>query len=425
MENSRPIQYTVEDIRRYRKGLMSREEMHAFEKASMEDPFLADALEGYMEADMDLADRHLTELSKRVSAAGEADRKGVVVSMPKRSFGIWRVAAMIIVIAGAGLLTYRLFEKSPDQPGNQTAQHNEIKPANTNQSAIRPGTGDTTTQGTMAAGSPFKEGNKSGKTETEQPVARNGKADEVKEVSEQPAQVATLKQNRRTQEETRAVAMAEERQTEKAAAPVSNAKDRDDRSGYANLNSNQFRGQVLTPTNQPLPNANIRIDNSKQAVLTNQEGYFSMNARDTVLIATVTSKGFIDTRVQLRPNTDNTINIGNIVLQPDPSFEQVAVTGLGVSKKKQVADTLSTKPEGGWESFQQYVASQLNIEVDTTGSDQRVTRELVLEFFVNADGTPENFKIINSSNAQLSEQVIAAVRQGPRWTTRMKKTRIL
>lgn len=40
-------EFTAQDIERYYSGQMSSIEMHQLEKAAMEDPFLADALEGY------------------------------------------------------------------------------------------------------------------------------------------------------------------------------------------------------------------------------------------------------------------------------------------------------------------------------------------------------------------------------------------
>jgi hypothetical protein len=39
--------YGVEEIRRYAEGKMSPEEMHAIEKAALDDPFLADAIDGF------------------------------------------------------------------------------------------------------------------------------------------------------------------------------------------------------------------------------------------------------------------------------------------------------------------------------------------------------------------------------------------
>ena len=42
--------YTADDFARYHAGTMPAGEMHALEKAALEDPFLADALEGYIHA---------------------------------------------------------------------------------------------------------------------------------------------------------------------------------------------------------------------------------------------------------------------------------------------------------------------------------------------------------------------------------------
>jgi hypothetical protein len=41
------IIYTAEDILEYLSGKLSPSEMHAMEKAALDDPFLAEAMEGY------------------------------------------------------------------------------------------------------------------------------------------------------------------------------------------------------------------------------------------------------------------------------------------------------------------------------------------------------------------------------------------
>ena len=46
-EENNHILFTAEDIRKYHEGKLSPAQMHAMERASLEDPFLADALEGY------------------------------------------------------------------------------------------------------------------------------------------------------------------------------------------------------------------------------------------------------------------------------------------------------------------------------------------------------------------------------------------
>ena len=47
MTSSKNNGFTAGDIERYHSGKMSPQERHALEKAALDDPFLADALEGY------------------------------------------------------------------------------------------------------------------------------------------------------------------------------------------------------------------------------------------------------------------------------------------------------------------------------------------------------------------------------------------
>ena len=42
--------YTAIDFQRYYSGLMPESEMHELERSALEDPFLADALDGYVHA---------------------------------------------------------------------------------------------------------------------------------------------------------------------------------------------------------------------------------------------------------------------------------------------------------------------------------------------------------------------------------------
>ena len=46
---------SYEDIERYNQGLMSASERNSLERAALEDPFLADAMEGFTNTPVDLA----------------------------------------------------------------------------------------------------------------------------------------------------------------------------------------------------------------------------------------------------------------------------------------------------------------------------------------------------------------------------------
>lgn len=60
------IEYTQADIERYIQGKMSNAEMYAIEKAALQDPFLADAIEGYEITNFDKAKEELATASSSI-----------------------------------------------------------------------------------------------------------------------------------------------------------------------------------------------------------------------------------------------------------------------------------------------------------------------------------------------------------------------
>lgn len=97
--------YGHSDIERYLQHKMTQQEMYNFEKALMNDPFLADALEGYSRSDAALAGRHLSDIESRLSGRKE---KVKVVVMPLQKTGWWKIAAVVLAVASGGIFTYSL-----------------------------------------------------------------------------------------------------------------------------------------------------------------------------------------------------------------------------------------------------------------------------------------------------------------------------
>lgn len=104
-ENDR-IQYTAADINRYLRGDMSSAEMYEIEKAALEDPFLADAIEGYKERmafSENIVTNELDELKARMKTRIEPG-----VEKMKNSTRWWRIAALLLILAGAGSIIYKM-----------------------------------------------------------------------------------------------------------------------------------------------------------------------------------------------------------------------------------------------------------------------------------------------------------------------------
>ena len=99
--------FTAADIEKYHKGLLSAKEMHELEKAAMDDPFLADALEGYAVAGVNVA-ADIAELKGRL-AQKTASAKVIPLQTTERknNFRLLKVAAMLLFVAGATFAVYQ------------------------------------------------------------------------------------------------------------------------------------------------------------------------------------------------------------------------------------------------------------------------------------------------------------------------------
>jgi hypothetical protein len=103
-------QYTSEDIRRYLDGRMTATEMHAMEKAALEDPFLADAMEGLEAAPVSAIQADMQSLSKKLQQRVTPAK--VVPMRPERPWMAIAAASVILV----GLAMTILYTNPVPQP---------------------------------------------------------------------------------------------------------------------------------------------------------------------------------------------------------------------------------------------------------------------------------------------------------------------
>ena len=95
--------FTIADIKRYAEGKMTPSEMHLIERAALEDPFLADAIEGMQFAQENYGaekiNSDIADLKKRI-AASRAQRGKIMYA------SWWRAAAVLIVVVTGVAMVY-------------------------------------------------------------------------------------------------------------------------------------------------------------------------------------------------------------------------------------------------------------------------------------------------------------------------------
>ena len=111
-ENKIIKNYTAADIERYHRGLLSAKERHDLERAALDDPFLAEALEGYAVTGVNIT-ADIAELKRRLAERSE-DKRTAVVPINKR-FSFLKVAAAVVLMVGTAILVYQLMFRKHDR----------------------------------------------------------------------------------------------------------------------------------------------------------------------------------------------------------------------------------------------------------------------------------------------------------------------
>lgn len=101
--------YNFTHISSYVNGTMSREDMYAFEKAILNDPFLEDAVDGYRAANISKAKTDLTAIKAALLPKTETTK---FIPFYKQYKSWLNAAAAIIIVASLGAITYSVFNNT-------------------------------------------------------------------------------------------------------------------------------------------------------------------------------------------------------------------------------------------------------------------------------------------------------------------------
>ncbi|MFZ9387642.1 MAG: carboxypeptidase-like regulatory domain-containing protein [Chitinophagaceae bacterium] len=448
--------YTAADIEKYHRGQLTSTEKNALEKAALEDPFLADALEGYAFAGNDLAG-DLSDLRNRLSARTGSAGNSSIPSGKSRFSPMMRAAAMILLLATAGLLVYQfafnrkeqgLAESRPPtalknqapvsdslaMPPAEAARQTELTSMADSQLAgqtrsipKKPVAGnapETTNKEVASDKASLKKEDQTGSIEEQKAIPAGevsvpapSSKPVVVSASQQPAPPpgAVNKESSRKAENAKALSAKQtNRDKDMSAGNVVSAQQPDDQV-YRNRALNTFRGRVTDGSNEGLPFANLAGTGENKATYTDANGNFVITSPDTVLRVQVRSQGYDDNTVQLR----NDLASNHVVMQEDTrkqsdlsarSRNLNTESGPGGTKREPGEPT----PLAGWEKYDSYLANNLNYPAGfKSGSAGNGIVELSLE--VDKSGRPNKIKIEKSLCPVCDQEAIRLVKEGPNW----------
>ena len=426
--------YSAEDFRRYWNNQMSAEEMHALEKAAVDDPFLADALEGYSKLQQDPSE-DIALLRKRLAARSVGAE---VVPMKKNYW--WKVAAVLILLAGLGTVTLWMMEnKSSSIAKNNAAASDSFKPAaNAAPAESQSKTDSLALSGNYSSGIAQQSEENSYKA----PVPRLKDLSPAKTEGKEFANTDTTTANYIA---GRAAGVDANRQL----APVSSAIDSnikknqdDDADRLEKIASrksepapeargrielyNSFSGKVVDAQYRSIPYATVRMNNANQIAAADQNGVFQFKSRDTIAEISISSVGYEERYLTLNRNQSGVNIILDRADNDKGKLKDVGIKSVGKKANDRYGNvsvyvTEDAEPVIGWDKYNRYIDSNKRIPP----GESIVGGEVVLSFKVDKKGELSSFEVEKSLNKTYDKEAIRLIKEGPKWRViKGKKARV-
>jgi hypothetical protein len=388
--NDEMNQYTASDIAKYWNGELTPVQMNAMERAAHDDPFLADAMEGFEQLEVNhpgLQPAHLADLKERLSRRISNDIK--------KPFPInwWKPAIAAILIISAGIVGYLLL-----QPKNES-EIIVVKPTvlttAPDQVQTKPSTAIDTSHplpGDVAVLEPKQKITPSPRPIPPTPEPGSKELNSKKEDKSKEAEPAAVK----------------------AKMPVpSDAKQEEN---YV------ISGVVRNQHQEPVEGASVSLAGKAAGVnvVTDGEGRFRIPVTDTATLLKITSAGYESNELPVSV-ADSTKDVVVNLKPASNAANEVVVTGFGTRKKsapqqQENPKDLSVKvqnaiPANGWNEYNDYLKKNMIVP------DSLVQRHgnVVVYFEVTTKGKSSAFSIEQSLHPVLDSEAIRLVKEGPTW----------
>ena len=439
-EEKNIINYTAADIEKYWKGKLSPAEMHTMEKAAMDDPFLADALEGYKNASLADLDSLKERLDKRVGAVVP------ILNLKRKRFTWVRAAAAIIIIIGVGLLVQQLVFNDSNKNSIATLEKDDKKPeSDTNNDQVTPDSinkqvpaqsGSVTSKPEQKVTTPpkaesyvYSNPDTIRKPNERDVVVKKPENESAPAGKEQIIANAEIKdESVKTKSEGRNINDTSKSLNEKnlnSSPTASRAKanqayyENDKLSEAAVALNNKYNYRVVDDQNNPVPFANVMNTRDNVGTYTDIRGKFTLVSSDSVLNVQIRSLGYNAANYKLVPSN---VQSGDLVLKEDESKETLVQNRKVVSSLSRKDSAEIEEPEVGWGYYNTYAAN--NIQIPEKVRPKNTRSDVELSFDIDKTGQPINIKVTRSSQCKkCDDEAIRLLKEGPKWKRKGKKSK--
>lgn len=414
------------DIEKYLKGELTPAEMHALEKEALNNPFLAEALEGGEQLDAADFSKDVAELNERIMKRKSASWTWTV-----------RIAASFLLLAISIFVIWITLKQDPEQ----TLALEQNTPAKDSISKItetkpEPATQPEEPKKEEPSPSPIAEVKK----ETPPSSSANLKQRSKKSSSERNAETK-IEQAPQLSETAVAEKKLEDKVSERIAEslPEQNREvatiDPGKRDELQLPSANEIKlaegyieavdarptivtGRVLSAEDgTPLPDVSIALKGTSVMTKTDAHGRYTITANSREKTLVYSSEGLESTEVKI-DGIDSTYLPVKIEMT-EAAQEEAAVETSGMRDFGPTnVYTIPAHPESGNRAFKQYL--EKNHKYPREAKDTKIEGTVIIEFKVDATGALSEFKIVRGIGNGCDEELIRLILQGVKWVPTTK-----
>lgn len=381
----------------YIRGLRKGKEAHRLEKEAMQDPFLADAMDGY--------DSIGESREKQI----ELLRRRVTVRAARRKNNAMRWSAVACLLIGLCVGTYFLLQPE-SLPEDALIAFERAAPVLPVPKPSIPSVAEPTVSPAAEPAVP-----------TAAKPSALAVAKSATPVVAEPAVSADAELSIQPDTETKPPLMAAQPIVE---GLTTTENKRMGATVAAIPALREVHGKVTDKNGEPLIGATIAVKGTKLGTLSDVDGKFKLmmeGGKELVV-------DYIGFESMTLP-ADSGKNMLIAMNDDQQTLEEVVVVGYSAQKKKSITGSVSAlktmgtpQPIAGWKSFRKYLKDSLRRP--TNAECAKVKGKVTLTFRINAKGRPESITIKRSFCPPADEEAIRLIKEGPDWTVGSKPVEI-
>lgn len=383
MDNQR---IDIELITKYHNGELDGKAMQQLEERALEDPFLAEAMDGFSEFSIHKND--IIDLNERLKDRLSAKHyKGAVGFL---GFKNWYLAASVIILIGFISIYLNLPEENnsitTDIPLSAETKTME------KESPSEVLTYDTSSlKEIIIEQSPMIVSLEKPETDPNEILASSD------QVILEPSETSLFSPDSASKNENLIASYSRKSVQDFAANGTTTAS----RSIMAVGQNNVVKGKVLgLDDKEPLAGVSVLNTSTGIAAITDVKGEFQIVA-DADAKLSFHNLGYLKKESEIAINEKDSLRV--YLKRDNASLAEVAVIGYGSDSKKQNAG-----PKDGWAAFKKYLNENNELETNETGT-------VVVEFVINSSGDITDLKILKSLSKLADARAIYLIRNYPSW----------